>query len=750
MKPAVAKHRPGRSNGRPVESPRKPSSATTRGKHKPVVAAVERAPTIPDPEPIETPMLDPDAEADTASARASLAGDPSAAAPMIAPEPPAPRDDTPPPKPAKSGVKALPANVTLLDESPPDTPVAPGRFDPTADLPPIEPPQEPVHAPVAPLLFEIAWEVCWQLGGIYTVLRSKAGAMTQRWGDRYCLIGPYNPATAALEFEERPTEGLIRDVLDRLRAAGMTCHYGRWLIAGRPRAILLDHRARYGRLGEDKYLYWKDHGIGVPDGDGEVNDVVAFGFAVAEFFRVLSELKGEQPILAHFHEWMGGAAIPRIAHMRLPVTTVFTTHATLLGRYLASDNPFFYDHLPFIDGDSMADKYRILPRHQIEKAAAHACVVFTTVSDVTNSEAEQLLGRRADVIVPNGLNLTRFHALHEFQNLHAQFKERIHQFVMGHFFPSYTFDLDKTLYFFTSGRYEYKNKGMDLFIEAMYRLNQRLRGMSDAPTIVSFIITRAAVRHFNVEALRSQAQFRELQNTCFEQERLMGKRLLMSALTGRLPALSDLITPDASVKLKRAMHAWRSVRQPLVVTHDLADDAGDPILKHVRHRRLFNAADDPVKMVFHPEFLSATSPLVSLDYDSFVRGCHLGIFPSYYEPWGYTPLEAIALGVPAVTTDLSGFGTYVQSHIDRHDANGIYVLKRRQRGFDETCDDLVQHLLQFCALNRRQRIEMRNRVERLSDLFDWERLVSHYHEAHDLALERTLGRRPGRLELKFV
>lgn len=668
---------------------------------------------------------------------------PVEAAPPAVQARPQPSTTEPPASPSASRPAPAPAR------EPPK--LKPAAYDPIdTPIPPPQPPQEPVHAPTPPLLFEVAWEVCWQLGGIYTVLRSKAGAMTQRWGDRYCLIGPYNPATAALEFEERPTEGVIRDVLDRLRDAGMACHYGRWLIAGRPRVILLDHRARYPRLGEDKYLFWKDHGIAVPDGDGEVNDVVAFGFAVAEFFRVLSELRGEQPILAHFHEWMGAAAIPRIAHMRLPVTTVFTTHATLLGRYLAGDNPHFYDHLPFLNGDELAEKYRILPRHQIEKAAAHASVVFTTVSEVTNSEAAQLLGRSADVIVPNGLNLTRFHALHEFQNLHARYKERIHQFVMGHFFPSYTFDLDKTLYLFTSGRYEYTNKGMDLFIEALFRLNQRLKGQPDAPTVVAFIVTRAAVRHFNVEALRSQAQFRELQNTCAEQERAMGRRLLMSALTGRLPALSELITPDASVRLKRAMHAWRSVRQPLVVTHDLVDDAGDPILKHIRHRGLFNAADDPVKIIFHPEFLNATSPLISLDYDSFVRGCHLGVFPSYYEPWGYTPLEAIALGVPAVTTDLSGFGTYVQRHVERHNDNGIYVMSRRGNSFESATEELVNHLLQFCMLNRRQRIELRNRVERLSDLFDWERLVSHYHEAHDLALERTLGKRPGRLELKFV
>src|SRR5690606_23393065 len=143
-----------------------------------------------------------------------------------------------------------------------------------------------------------------------------------------------------------------------------------------------------------------------------------------------------------------------------------------------------------------------------------------------------------------------------------------------------------------------------------------------------------------------------------------------------------LIDDDAAVKLKRAIHAWRTSRWPSIVTHDLADDADDPILKHLRHRNLINGTDDPVKVIFHPQFVQSTSPLLSLDYDQFVRGCHMGIFPSYYEPWGYTPMEAVALGVPAVTTDLSGFGAFVRGHLPDADRHGILVLNRRGRGFD--------------------------------------------------------------------
>ncbi len=601
-----------------------------------------------------------------------------------------------------------------------------------------------------PLLFEIAWEVCWQLGGIYTVLRTKAASTVSTWGDRYCLIGPYNPGTAAVEFEEQPSEGVIRKTLDALRGMGIPCHFGRWLVQGRPRVILLDYRARYRSLDADKYLMWADHGISVPASDGEVNETVAFGFTVAEFFRQLCSAAPGRPVIAHFHEWMGGVAVPRIAHLRLAMTTIFTTHATLLGRYLASDNPEFYRDLPFVNPDAEAARFNIHARFAIERAAAHAATVFTTVSEVTSHETEKLLGRSPDVLLPNGINLQRFAALHEFQNLHREFKERIHEFVMGHFFPSYTFDLDRTLYLFTSGRYEYRNKGMDMFIESLYRLNQRLKTIHDPPTVVAFIITRASTRNINVDVLRNQSMFNELRDTCEEVERQMGKRLFEAVAHGRVPAGKELLEDDAQVRLKRAMHAWRTQRSPLIVTHDLIDDGGDPVLKHLRHRGLFNAPEDPVKVVFHPEFVTATNPLLSLEYEQFVRGCHMGVFPSYYEPWGYTPMESIAMGVPAITTDLSGFGAYVQRHVPKHDEQGIVVINRGGRSFDQSSDDIADHLFRFAQLDRRERIELRNKVERLSEQFDWSLLISHYNAAHQLALQRIGAKRVGEVKVRLV
>ena len=322
---------------------------------------------------------------------------------------------------------------------------------------------------------------------------------------------------------------------------------------------------------------------------------------------------------------------------------------------------------------------------------------------------------------------------------------------MGHFFPCYNFDLDNTLYIFTSGRYEYRNKGMDLFIEALYRLNQRLRWMPDRPTIVAFIVTKAATRHINVGVLQNQSMFEELKGWCKQLQENMGGRLFHNAAHGRMPQLADLMDEDERVRLKQGIYAWRSGRQPPIVTHDLVDDANDAILQHLRHRALFNAGDDPVKVIFHPQFVSSTSPLISLDYDQFVRGCHMGVFPSYYEPWGYTPMECIAQGVPTVTTDLSGFGAYVRSTLGEHEENGVTVLDRRHRSFEEATNDLVDHLVRFAMMTRRQRIELRNKVERLGEKFDWSAAQFPITTMPRLARgRRGVATPPGRIDVRVV
>ncbi|MBL8994874.1 MAG: glycosyltransferase, partial [Spirochaetia bacterium] len=465
--------------------------------------------------------------------------------------------------------------------------------------------------------------------------------------------------------------------------------------------------------------------------------VVAFGKLIELFLQILAaQEKGRRKILAHFHEWMSGSSIADIRRSIPEVATVFTTHATFLGRCLAVNDPRFYDHLPFYKWQDEAKKLNIEPQNLIERIASNSAHVFTTVSDLTALECKYLLGREVDVTLPNGINLERFVASHESQVLHQNFKEQIHQFTMSHFFPSYSFDLDKTLYFFTSGRYEYRNKGFDLTLESLARLNWRLKQTKSPLNIVVFFITKRPFRHIIPEELGSRAMMDEILKSVKAIQEQVGERLFLNAAMGEIPDLNELVDEYWNLRLRRNLQAWKSSRLPTIVTHSLHDEANDEILAKIRTCKLINEPGDPVKVVYHPDFVTANNPLFGMDYDQFVRGCHLGIFPSYYEPWGYTPLECIARGIPAVTSDLSGFGSYLLRHMPDSRDKGIYIAKRHVFSYEESANQLTDYLFDFVKMERRERIALRNEVEKTADSFDWMKLGSYYDEAYVLAEKR--------------
>jgi len=496
----------------------------------------------------------------------------------------------------------------------------------------------------------------------------------------------------------------------------------------------------YNRLGEIKYVFWEHHGISAPGNNDLINQVIAFGFVVKTYLNILAEPAiTKKQIIAHFHEWMAGAAIPELGFERSKVSTVFTTHATLLGRYLAMNDPYFYDHLPFFDWLKEAKNFDIETSVRIERAAAHGSTVFSTVSDVTAKECKHLLGREADVILPNGLNIQRFTALHEFQNLHLEYKEKIHQFIMGHFFHSYSFDLDKTLYFFTSGRYEYMNKGFDLTLEALARLNWRMKQDNLDTNVVMFFITKQPYHTINPKVLQSKAVMEEIRGNCEAIQKQVGERLFLAAASSpdhHFPNLNNFVDDYWRLRLRRTIQSWKSPELPIVVTHNLVNDSKDEILNFLRMANLVNNESDKVKVVYHPDFISPINPLFGMEYGQFVRGCHLGIFPSYYEPWGYTPLECMASGVPAVTSDLSGFGDYVIKHLEQPEDKGIYVTTRKDRSFNDAANQLTDQLYSFVKMTRRERITQRNKVEVSSEHFDWRNLGAYYDKAYQLVMER--------------
>ena len=589
------------------------------------------------------------------------------------------------------------------------------------------------------LLVEIAWEVCNQVGGIYTVIRSKAPAMVKNHSGHFCMIGPYLNKSIQAELEPLDDAADIFGLAaSNLNKKGYDVIYAEWLITGKPRVVLLNPNAIEEKaLGVIKYLLWKNYNISTPGGNILIDQVLGFAYLIKLFFDELVALAGnDKKIIGHFHEWMAGLPILEIKRNKIPVKTVFTTHATQLGRHLAINSPLFYAHLPFFKWEDEAKKFGVETEAAIEYGCAQNCDVMTTVSDVTARECKHILGRTPDVILPNGLNIQRFEVLHEFQNLHAIYKEQIHQFVMGHFFSSYSFDLDKTIYLFTSGRYEYKNKGFDLTLEALVHLNQQLKRENSDITVVMFFVTKREFYSIKPEALQSRAMMEEIRQTCEAIQQQVGKRLFFESTIRedhRLPELNDFVDEYWKLRYRRTIQSWKSNKLPLPVTHKLINEEEDEIIQFLVRRNLLNREEDKVKIVYHPDFINSINPLFGMDYGQFVRGCHLGIFPSYYEPWGYTPLECMASGVPAVTSDLSGFGDYLLRNMPDHEKGGMFVVERGKRTFDWSAKQLATFLYKFLMQDRRSRIMQRNNVENYSAAFDWENLISHYEEAYRLA-----------------
>jgi len=599
-------------------------------------------------------------------------------------------------------------------------------------------------------VFEVAWEVVNKVGGIYTVIRTKAGVTAEELGGDYFLLGPYNHSQFQTEVEViEPEYEIVKNVINSMRSDGIKVVYGRWLIDGNPKVILFDVDSGRKFLNSWREELWKSCKVGIPDGDSETLNTLIFGGLVAWFLgKFRHECDKEKLITAHFHEWMAGCGLIFSRTRHHDISTIFTTHATLLGRHLCAGSTDFYNNLDKFNIDKEAGDRKIYHRYCLERAATSIAHIFTTVSQITADEAEHLLGRKPDIVTPNGLNIVKYTALHEFQNLHAKSKEKIHDFVRGHFYGNLDFDLDKTLYFFTAGRYEFQNKGADVYLESLARLNYLLKASNSEVTVVAFLIFPAKTNNYNVEALRGQAHVKQLRTTVNELHDIIGKRIFDSAMSGRLPDTEELLKQTDLTALKRCLLATQNGRMAPVVTHNMIDDHLDPILNCVRKMQLFNLKTDRVKVIFYPEFLSRTNPLFPMDYEEFVRGCHLGVFPSYYEPWGYTPAECTVMGVPNVSTNLSGFGRFMAEHIDYPEFYGIYVIDRRFKNAKESIEQLSDHMNDFCNLSRRQRIILRNRTERLSELLDWKNLGVYYKRARAMAIKQTHPEKAPRLSLR--
>ena len=526
--------------------------------------------------------------------------------------------------------------------------------------------------------FEVSFEVCNKVGGIYTVVASKARHMIKQYGDGYITIGPYFPKKAYGVFEEKVPPDTIKAAIEKLRSQGIDCHYGTWLVTGNPKAILIDFTRFTSQTNAIKKDLWDAFGL---DTLGttyyDVDEPLVWSTAAGKVIEELSNVI-EGPIVGHFHEWLAGAGLLHLKRNRVKVGTVFTTHATMLGRTLASADIDLYNVLDTINPEEEARKrgQGLWAKYQIERLCANNADVFTTVSEITGIEAEKLLGRKPDVLVFNGLDMEKFPTFEESSVHHKLFKNKIFDFILYHFFPYYSFDLDNTLIYFLSGRYEFHDKGIDVFIQALGKLNDKLKNDKVQKTVVTFFWVPGNIRGIKPEVLENKTLYTDFKEFVRDNIDEVQHKVLHSLVANKDITKSVLFNEEALDEIRRKILRFRRKGQPSISTHDLYNEDSDQIMNALKAVGLDNAEDDRVKVVYYPIYLTGTDGLLDVSYYESMQGSHLGVFPSYYEPWGYTPLEAGALGVPSVTSDLAGFGRYICNECKAGPDPGIWTLRR--------------------------------------------------------------------------
>lgn len=586
----------------------------------------------------------------------------------------------------------------------------------------------------ADYLFEISWEVCHQVGGIYTVIKSKASRIYDLYKENYFLIGPYYEEEALIKFEGKPIPKEFTRIFDELKRDNVICHFGEWTIEGiKINTILIDFSKYLKNANKIKSQLWKDLKIDSFNSDENFDRFIVWSQIVGRLLEGLRKrLKGK--IVAQFHEYISGAGLLYLKKNKVKIGTVFTTHATYLGRTLASSGIPLYDVIKKIKPEAEAYKHKIQGRYSLEKTTALNADVFTAVSDITALEARYLIGKKPDLVLPNGLDISKFPAFEERAIKHNKFKKQILEFVKVFFFPYYRFDVENSLLYFIAGRYEFKNKGIDIFIKALGQLNKKLMKDKKSRIIIVLLWIPAKVEGINTNLLQNKINYEGIDNFMDRSLDELKANIIDSLVSQKLPTIKELFSDALHYQMKKKMIGFKKKGSTLIVTHNLLDE-NDIILRELRRAGLNNSSHDKVKIIYYPIYLTGADGLIDLSYYDAIMGCHFGIFPSYYEPWGYTPLETGALGVSSLTTDLSGFGKYI---LKKHKGcEGISVLKRQNVSEKKVVMNLTDFMYDFSELSREERIKRKLEAKRIADLADWKNMVRYYIEAHNLALKRV-------------
>ena len=542
-------------------------------------------------------------------------------------------------------------------------------------------------------IFESSWEVCNKVGGIYTVLSTRANTLQQEMQDKVFFIGPDvwrdNECPYFKEDSKLLAEWKIQATED-----GLNVKVGRWTIPGNPIAILVDFQKYFEKKNEIYGWLWENYQVDSLHAYGDYDEASMFSYAAALVVESYYNfaLSSKDKVIYHANEWMTGLGLLYVNNKLPQVGTIFTTHATSIGRSIAGNMKPLYDYLFAYNGDQMAGELNMQSKHSIEKQTAFHCDCFTTVSEITARECVELLDKPVDVVLPNGFDNSFVPAnATTFTKKRKAARKRLLD--VANALLGEQLD-DDTLIVSTSGRYEFRNKGVDVYIESMNRL---LRDKDLKKKVLAFIEVPGWVgepRQDLIERLASGKKF------------------------------------DTPLEVPQ-------------VTHWLHEMSHDNVLGMMKFYDMHNRKDENVKVIFLPCYLDGRDGVLNMTYYDIVLGNDLCIYPSYYEPWGYTPLEAIAFKVPCITTDLAGFGQWVNSTVGHEGQlmDGVKVIHRTDYNYSEVADAIKDTVAEFSAMTKKQVSDARSAADKLSKKALWSEFIKYYHEAYDIALRKAESRK---------
>ena len=544
---------------------------------------------------------------------------------------------------------------------------------------------------VPDFIFESSWEVCNKVGGIYTVLSTRAKTLQEKNKDHIIFIGPdcWHEKESPY-FDEDKT--LFSEWREAAFEEGLKLKVGRWNVPGRPIAILVDFDDFYAEKDGIYAKAWELFQVDSLHAYGDYDEASMFSYAagkvVESFYNFF--LDEEKKVVYHANEWMTGLGLLYIRCKLPQIATVFTTHATSIGRSIAGNNKPLYDYLFAYNGDQMAQELNMQSKHSIEKQTAKYVDCFTTVSDITAKECLELLDKPVDKVLPNGFDNNFVPTGNEFTKKRKLARKKLIE--VANALMGIELD-DDILIVSTSGRYEFRNKGVDVYIEAMNRL---LRDRNLKKQVLAFIEVPGWVGEPRKD------------------------------LVERMNSGKNFDTP---------------LEVPLI-THWLHNMSHDNVMGMLKFLDMWNRPEDRVKLIFLPCYLTGDDGVLNMTYYDLVLGNDLCIYPSYYEPWGYTPLEAVAFKVPCITTDLAGFGQWAKT-INQGESeiiDGVKVIHRTDYNYSEVADNIKDTVSLFSSMANEEVAKARANADKLSKKALWSHFITYYYEAYDFALRKAAQR----------